>query len=157
MLETTQYGILPSGIHEMSLEELASLFDGFPKSPCRLRLFETLKKYVQRLQTLKIGTALIVDGSFMMSCVETPKDIDVILVMPKEWDTTLEKIPQEYYNLLSPVGSEAEFAKIHLFIAADHSWEYHEWIRYFSGIKEDWRFIFDIPHNVSKGLIRVML
>jgi hypothetical protein len=156
-LEITQYGILPSGIHEMNMEELGNFFCGFPKSPYRLRLFETLKKYVQRLKTLKTGTALIVDGSFVMSCVEMPKDIDLILVMPKKWDQTIERIPQEYYNLLSPVGNKTEFADIHLFVAAEHSPLYHSWIRHFSNIKEDWHFMFDIPYNISKGLVRVTL
>ena len=109
------------------------------------------------MRTLQLGVALIVDGSFIMPCVETPRDIDVILVMPKEWRMAVEKIPPECYNLLSPVRVEAEFDGIHLFVAAESSPLYHSWIRYFSKIKGDWRFVFDIPHNVMKGLVRVVL
>ena len=138
----------------MDLEEVGRLFGD---TPHRLRLFETLKKYAKQLRTLQIGTALIVDGSFVMTCIETPKDIDVILVMPEKWDMTLEKIPTEYYNLLSPVGNKTEFAEIHPFIVAEHSPLYHSWIRQFSHIKDDWRFMFDIPYNISKGLVRVTL
>ena len=110
MFEITQYGILPPGIHKMNVEEVGKLFGGIPNLPYRLRLFEILKKYVQRLQALSIGIALIVDGSFVMTCVEKPADIDLVLVMPEKWEKPIEKIPQEQYNLPSSVEVEAEFA-----------------------------------------------
>ena len=154
MHNLSRHGILPPGIHEMDLEGVGRLFGG---TSHRLRLFGTLKKYVQQLQTLQIGTALIINGSFVMACVEMPKDIDVILVMPKEWDMTIEKIPTEYYNLLSPVENKTEFAEIHPFLAAESSPLYHSWIRQFSHIKDDWHFMFDIPYNISKGIVRVTL
>jgi len=157
MFEITQYGILPLGIHETNMEEIGRLFGAVPKSQYRLRLFETFQKYVERLQTLQIGIALIVDGSFAMPCVEKPVDIDIILVMPKDWRHTVEIIPPEQYNLLSPVRVEAESAGIHLFAVAENSAEYHGWIRWFSQIKDDWCFMFDIPDNMTKGLIRVTL
>ena len=157
MFEITQYGILSHGIHEMNMEEIGRFFGAVPKSQYRLRLFETLQKYVERLQTFQIGIALIVDGSFAMPCVEKPADIDVILVMPKEWRHPVAKIPPEHYNLLSPVRVEEEFTGLHLFVVAEDSPQYHSWVRWFSRIKGDWRFMFDIPHNVSKGLIRVTL
>gem|GEM_PF-373077 len=157
MPDLSQYGILPPGIHEMDMEEVGKFFGGVPKSPYRLRLFETLKKYVERLRALQIGIALIVDGSFVMTQIEKPADIDVVLVMPEEWEKPIEKIPQEQYNLLSPVNVEDLFIGIHLFVAADNSPMYHEWIRWLSKIKGDWRVMFDIPPNVSKGLIRVTL
>ena len=141
----------------MSLEEIGRFFGSVPIPPHRLRLFEKLKKYVERLRTLQIGIALIVDGSFIMPCVEMPADIDLILVMPKEWEKTIEKIPPEHYNLLSPIKVEAEFEGMHLFVVAEHSREYHGWIRYFSHIREYWKFRFSIPHDVSKGLVRVTL
>jgi len=141
----------------MNLEEVGRLFADVPKSLHRLRLFETLKKYIECLRTLQIGITLIVDGSFAMTCVDKPADIDVVLVMPKEWERPVEIIPQEQYNLLSPVSVEDVFVGIHLFVAAENSPMYHEWIRWFSKIKGDWRMMFDIPHNVSKGLIKVTL
>ena len=141
----------------MGLEEVGRLFGNIPKSPYRLRLFETLQKYVERLQTLQVGIALIVDGSFIMPSVEKPADIDVVLIMPAEWEKPIENIPQEQYNLLSPVSVEDVFVGLHLFVAAENSSLYHNWIRWFSKIKGDWRIMFDIPHNVSKGLIRVTL
>ena len=157
MPELTQYGILPPGIHEMNMDEVGRLFGNIPKSSHRLALFEKLTKYIKQLQTLPIGIAIIVDGSFVMTCVEMPKDIDVILVMPKEWSKTIEKISPECYNLLSSMAVEAEFTGIHLFVADEHSPLYHSWIRQFSNIKGDWHFMFDIPYNMSKGLIRITL
>jgi len=157
MPELTQYGILPPGIHEMDMEEVSRLFCGVPSVYHRSRLFENLEKYVKQLQTFQIGTALIVDGSFVMACVEKPADIDIVLVMPKEWDNTIETIPPEHYNLLSPLKAESEFAGIHLFVVAENTPLYHDWIRWLSIIKGDWRFMFDVPQNESKGLVRVTL
>jgi len=157
MIEINQYGILPSGIHDISLDEIGLLFGGVSNSRHRSRLFEELKKYVERLRALRIGVALIVDGSFVMPYVEMPADIDLLLVMPGNWERAIEKIPTEYYNLLSPVRVETEFAEVHLFVVAENSWEYHDWIHYFSNIRAYWKFRFNIPQDVSKGLIRVTL
>ena len=103
----------------MDMEEVGKLFGGVPQSPYRLRLFETLKKYAERLRTFQIGIALIVDGSFVMMQIEKPADIDVVLVMPEEWEKPIEKIPQEQYNLLSSVSVEDVFVGLHLFVAAE--------------------------------------
>jgi hypothetical protein len=157
MTEITQYGILPPGIHEMTLEEVSRCFGNVPKSSHRLRLYEKLKEYVERLQTLQIGIALIVDGSFAMPCIETPEDIDIVLVMPENWDKALERIPDEYYNVVSSERVEDEFFGLHVFAVAENSPHYHSWIRVFSEIKGDWRVMFDIPQNVLKGLIRITL
>jgi hypothetical protein len=157
MPEITQHGILSPGIHEMTLEEIGRLFGNVPKSSYRLRLFEKLKEYVERLRTLQIGIALIVDGSFAMPCIETPEDIDIVLVMPENWDITLERIPDEYYNVVSSERVEEEFVKIHLFAVAENSPLYHDWLFFFSKIKNDWCVMFDIPPNVSKGHIRITL
>lgn len=141
----------------MDMEEVGRRFGNIPTLPHRLHLFDTLQKYVERLQSLQIGIALIVDGSFVMASIEKPADIDVVLVMPEGWEKPVEKIPQEQYNLLSPVSVENVFVGLHLFVAAENSPLYNSWIRWFSKIKGDWRIMFDIPHNVSKGLIRVTL
>ena len=85
MIEINQHGILPPGIHDMSLDEISLFFGSVSDSRHRSRLFEELKKYVERLRSLRIGVALIVDGSFVMPCVEMPADIDMILVMPENW------------------------------------------------------------------------
>jgi len=152
-----QHGILSPGMHEMDLDEIGRRFGNIPRSSYRLRLFENLKEYAKRLQTLQIGIALIVDGSFIMPCVEKPADIDVILVMPENWEHPVEIIPPEQYNLLSSARVGAGFAGIHLFVVAENSPEYYNWISFFSDIKDDWHFMFNIPHNVSKGFIRVTL
>ena len=77
--------------------------------------------------------------------------------MPEGWEKPIEKIPQEQYNLLSPVSVEDVFTGLHLFVVAENSPEYHAWIRYFSRIKGNWRIMFDIPQNILKGFIRVTL
>ena len=84
MLEANQYGLLPPGIHEMSLEEIGRFFGNVEAPPHRRRLFEKLTKYVKRLRALQVGVALLVDGSFVMPHVEIPNDIDLILVMPAD-------------------------------------------------------------------------
>ena len=140
----------------MSLDEIGLLFGSVANSRHRLRLFEELKKYVERLRALRIGVALIVDGSFVMPCVEMPADIDMILVMPENWEKSIEEIPAEYYNLVSSTKVAEEFG-LHLFVVTEHSLQYDSWIRFFSAIKKEQCWTFDIPNNVLKGQVRVTL
>ena len=152
MSEITQHGILPPGIHEMKLEEVGKLFGYIPGASNRLRLLETLKMYVERLQILQIGIALIVDGSCVMTRVEKPVDIDVVLIMPKEWRHTIETIPPERYNLLSPENVETEFPGIHLFAITEHSPKYYDWIRYFPTSKTTGILCLTFPMTSRKDL-----
>jgi len=80
--------LLPAGVHDASLEEVEALFARFQKSERRMRLFGKLRDYLAAVKRAGCGSAVILDGSFVMACVDEPDDIDLALVLPADWDTT---------------------------------------------------------------------
>ena len=83
-LEVNERGILPVTVHDADLAEVESLFGGFQKSDRRLRLFAKLREDVGELRDAGIRGWLIVDGSFVLRCVDEPDGIDVVLAPPRE-------------------------------------------------------------------------
>jgi hypothetical protein len=92
--------LLPPGIHEASLKEVEEQFARFQKSDRRIALFRKLNDYITALRKAQCGCAVILDGSFVMGCVDGPDDIDLILVLPGGWDWDAELKPYQY-NLVS--------------------------------------------------------
>src|SRR5208337_2046684 len=95
----TDDGILPNNIHDCSFEELAVVFGRFQSTDCRITLTQKLKEYIQELRQSGIGKELIVDGSYVTR-KDDPGDIDLILVLAKEFDYSSPINPFEY-NLAS--------------------------------------------------------
>src|SRR5436305_9676904 len=100
MPELTELGLLPPGVHTLSLEQVGVLFGGFQRSDRRLVLFERLRQYVTALRKTGTALAVVVDGSFVMRGVDEPGDIDLLVVLPQGWDRAAELSPH-VYNLLS--------------------------------------------------------
>src|SRR5215831_521941 len=93
-------GLLPAGVHEASLKEIDRLFARFQKTGRRIKLFRKLSKYVAAVKKAKCGIAVIVDGSFVMGCIDEPDDIDLILILPPGWN--MDEVLKPYqYNLVS--------------------------------------------------------
>src|ERR1700722_8733334 len=92
--------LLPRGVHDGNLEEVAASFAGFQKSDRRIRLYGALRAYLNELQRAACASAVIIDGSFIMACVEEPEDIDLIVVLPPDWDLAADLKPY-VYNVLS--------------------------------------------------------
>ncbi|MCF7961279.1 MAG: hypothetical protein K9M08_11095 [Pirellula sp.] len=99
-LELTKAGVLPVAVHDGDLDEIEILFGGFQRSNRRMTLFAKLKEYVTALRNSDIRGWLIVDGSFVMGCVDEPEDIDVILILAADWDLKEDLRPFQY-NLVS--------------------------------------------------------
>ena len=85
MIETDERGLLPIGIHDASVEEIQNCFGSFQRSDRRCRLFERLAEFISELRKSKIPGHVIVDGSFVMKCVDEPSDIDLVLVVDRQW------------------------------------------------------------------------
>ncbi len=49
-----------------------------------MTLFHKLKAYVGEVKNADCGSSVIVDGGFVMGCVDKPEDIDLILVLPSD-------------------------------------------------------------------------
>ena len=136
-----QWGTLPPGIHDASLEELADRFGG---SSHRQQLLEGLCRYHEELSRWPLAQAVLVDGSFVTDEPE-PNDIDVVLVLPDGYDVNQSVSPFEY-NLRSRRRIRRTFG-LDLFVVMPHSLEYERFVDFFSQVRNQ-------PQR-TKGLARV--
>jgi hypothetical protein len=100
--------LLAAGVQEATLDVVEKHFSRFQRTGRRIRLFEKLRDYLAAVKKANCGSAAIIDGSFVMACVDEPEDIDLILVLPPGWDDTAELQPYQY-NLLSKKRVKQEF------------------------------------------------
>jgi hypothetical protein len=98
---------------------------------------------------------VILDGSFVMGCVDEPDDIDLILVLPTDWDMDAELKPYQY-NLVSK-KSIKQLYRFDLITVRASSAQEAEWIAFFKQVNVKWHEQFDWPADTWKGIIRVML
>ena len=147
------HGLLPPGVYDCSLEDVERLFGQFQRSDRRLRLFAHLRDYIDQLQKAGIKAQVIIDGSFVMGCVDEPDDIDLVLVLPADWDFSVD-LPPYRYNLIAKhrVGRRYGFDLI--VVAADSSAE-TQWTDFFQGIGPKWRHL---PRSADdrKGVLRII-
>jgi hypothetical protein len=92
--------LLPAGIHDATLEEVGEQFGRFQRTDRRMTLFRRLGEYVAALRRANIQGSLIIDGSFVMPSMDQPEDVDLVLVLPEDWDTAADLRPYQY-NLVS--------------------------------------------------------
>lgn len=137
------------------MEEIEDLFGGFQKSNRRSRLFAKLVEYVAALRNAGLLGQLIVDGSFVMGSVDEPEDIDLILVLPVDWDFAAELRPFQY-NLISTRDIKRRYP-FDVFTVRASSPEEARWIGFFSKVGVKWYESCDLPDGRRKGLVRIAL
>jgi hypothetical protein len=147
--------LLIPGVHDASLQEVEEHFARFQKSDRRLRLFQKLQEYVDALKKAQCAVALIVDGSFVMACVDKPEDIDLILVLPADWDMDADLKPYQY-GVVSKRRIKKEYG-FDVFVVRAGSVEEQDWTRFFSRVNVKWCEEFGWPERSSKGVVRIML
>lgn len=136
-------GLLPTGIHDGTIEEIAARFAA---SPDRRSLWETLLQYLAELRRWPLAQELLLDGSFVTS-EPAPHDIDAILVLRDDYDLTQEVSPFEY-NLRSHSMIKRTYG-LDVFVVRPRSPEYYRFLDLFSQVRDSL--------DVSKGLVRVRL
>ena len=151
----TPHGLLPPGIHDASLDEVERVFGGFSRTDRRPRLFANLRSYAAELARAGWRVELLLDGSFVMAGVDEPQDIDLVLVLPEDWDIAADVRPFEY-NLLSSKRVRRQHG-FDLFTVTKGSDREQAMVAFFSGMKEDRCVALQIPLEARKGLIRVIL
>src|SRR5271166_565531 len=75
--------LLEPGVHDATLEEIER---HFALSGRRMELFRKLKQYVADVKLTTWACTILIDGSYVMPPVVEPNDIDIILVLPADWD-----------------------------------------------------------------------
>ena len=142
----TAEGFLPPGVHDCTLEELHREFGQFQRSDARPRLFRRLEAFIRDAIRTGYFCAIIVDGSFTTD-IDSPNDIDLILVLRRGHDFAATTRPFEY-NVLS----RRQVRRIYRFdtlIGEDGSVEVDDHIRFFSQIRE--------RDDLRKGMMRILL
>lgn len=147
--------LLLPGVHEVSLETVKEHFGKFQRSDRRLILFAKLSDYLNALKKAGCGQSVILDGSFVMACIEEPEDIDIVLVMPSEWDMAADLKPFQY-NLVSKKVVKSAY-RFDLFTVKAGSVGEEGWIDFFGGVDLKWRVKFGWPPETRKGIVRVIL
>jgi hypothetical protein len=150
-----QFDLLPPGLYDASLEGVEERFGSFQGSDRRCCWFAKLKEYVEQTGKAAIGSAVIVDGSFVMGGVDRPDDIDLILVMPDGWDFAAELKPFEY-NIASAKVVRKKYG-FDVRVVRANSPEMEEWVDFFSQVNVKWCESLGIPVGTRKGLVRICL
>jgi hypothetical protein len=147
--------LLVSGVHDTTLEVVEEHFSRFQRTGRRIKLFGRLCDYLAAVKKAGCGNAAIIDGSFVMACIDEPEDIDLILILPPEWDETAELQPYQY-NLVSKKRVKQEFG-LEVFPVAAGTPDEQKWIVFFSQVNPKWWKLFGWPKDSKKGLVRVTL
>ncbi len=92
-------GLLPEGLHDCTLEEVATRFAGFQGSDRRPRLWAQFTGFYREAKASGVIELLLLDGSFV-TATATPNDIDVVVVVFATHDFGADLPPQQY-NVLA--------------------------------------------------------
>jgi hypothetical protein len=148
-------GLLPPGIHEATLDEVEEHFARFQRSDRRIRLFDRLRAYLKDVKRAACATCVLIDGSFVMAGVDEPDDIDLILVLPPDWDLAADLKPYQY-NLVSKRRVRQEYG-IEVYPVRPGSVEEQKWVAFFHRVNIKWCQQFGWPSDSTKGIVRVAL
>jgi hypothetical protein len=149
-------GLMFEGIHEMTLSEVEATFGRFQRSDRRCRLFEKLRTYVHEVESAGWAASIILDGSFIMRLVDEPQDIDMILVLPRDWDMNSEVRPFEY-NLLSKRMTRRLYG-FDVFAVVAGSDAETKWLEFFAQVGPKWCEPFSsLPFGCKMGMVRIKI
>lgn len=153
MIPPLEDGVLPEGIHDCTIDEIEAVFGRFQTTDRRIRLTEKLRSYLAEAGRAGIVTAVIVDGSYT-TAKPVPVDIDLILVLPAEFDFSREMRPFEY-NTISKAALRRAKYPFDVFASRAGSVEYERFIEFFSRTNPAKHA--DLTSRPRKGLLRVIL
>lgn len=155
MLVLDDRKLLPPGVHDASLAEIEELFGRFQRSDRRSTLFRRLRDYLTVLERAGCASAVIIDGSFVMACVDDPEDIDLVVVLGDGWDWNAELKPFQY-NVLSKHRVKKQYGFDAFFVRPGSAQE-AEWLAFFGTVNVKWSTAFRWPDKLAKGIVRIRL
>src|SRR5262245_18962430 len=139
-------GFLPAGVHDCSWTELSDRFCRFQSTDRRPDLCRKLKQMVEALQHANIVLEALINGSFV-TAESQPNDIDLILVLPSDWDFRADVSPDQY-NLLSKKRVRNRWG-FDILIARENSPEYREYVNLFERVR--------YRSDCKKGILRIVV
>jgi hypothetical protein len=153
-LNFDERGLLPIGVHDATIEEVGQNLARFQKTDRRMNLFEKLKSYLKELAKTDWEYQVIIDGSFVMTMIDEPNDIDVILVFPVNWDLDQQLRPFEY-NLVSKKATKRNFS-VEVYPVVEGSVYHAKFMNLFQDIRREWCELFGWPLTDQKGVVRIV-
>jgi hypothetical protein len=152
MIVFDEHGLLKPGEHDKTLNEVESYFGAFQRSDRRPRLFAKLREFVLAVRAVSTEISLIIDGSFVMKSVDEPNDIDLIIILPQQWDFS-EDLPPFKYNVVSKKMVKRLFGFDVLVARAGGRTE-ATYLEFFSRVNVKWVGKFGVSAGMKKGLVR---
>jgi hypothetical protein len=147
------YGFLAPGIWPMSFDEVNNLFGRFQGTDRRHSLMARLRAFIDEVRAVDPRIEIVVDGSFVMACIDQPDDIDIALILPADWDVAAELRPFEYnvvsrrmvrkrhgFDLLVGLAGQESAAKA---------------LDFFAQVNVKWLDRLGLPPGTVKGLVRI--
>jgi hypothetical protein len=150
----TEFGLVPPGVHDCTLDVVAETFGRFQHSDRRPNLLERLRIFIKEVWEVDAEIQVLVNGSFVMGHVDEPGDIDVILILPATWDFSAT-LPPYKYNIVSK-RMVRKLYRFDMLVGVAGQPSEAEAIRFFSELNVKWIVPLGIPAGTQKGLIRVM-
>lgn len=144
--------LLPEGIHDANLDDIRRVLSLTSR---RQVLFENLKQYIESVRLTGWACEVLVDGSFAMPAVGMPNDIDIILVLPTNWDMNRRDFKLFEYNVLDGRHAKRSY-KIEVFPVLPNSDRLVYFTTLFSQVRVEHCRELNLPVESRKGLIRVV-
>jgi len=144
--EFNENGLLPAGVHDCTLAEVAARFGVFQGSEQRPRLMAKLEAFVIEARGAGILREVLVDGSFV-TAEPSPNDVDLIIVVASEHDFSADLSPAAY-NIVSKRRVRRRYG-FDLLVARAGSVEYGRWVEFFQQVR--------LEPAAIKGILRVQI
>ncbi|MDA1191119.1 MAG: hypothetical protein O3A46_05465 [Candidatus Poribacteria bacterium] len=148
--ELNDFGLLPPGIHDCTLDEVQERFGRFQTSDQRVQLFGKLNELVANLRASRLVTSLMIDGSFV-TAKHNPSDVDIVIGTAEQLSNVGLMKPMDY-NAVSRNRIKRKY-RFDALVAPDGSDAHREYIDFFT-VEVDAN---KLPTGRSKGLLKVQL
>lgn len=151
-------GVLPDGIHDATLDEIEECFGRYTTRDARANLFKRLRLYVEAVRATKWKCELLIDGSFVMSAICEPEDIDAVIAYPPEIEAMIEadELKPYQFNVIDKKYCQREY-KIDLKPCTLKSDRHSFWVTFFANVTSKRVDEHKLPTGSTKGLVRVIL
>jgi len=144
--------VLPEGLHECTIEEVADAFGRFWRSDQRIKLTTRLKKFILEARRSGNVAAVVIDGSYVTGKPE-PEDIDLVVALKPDVDLDRELTPLEY-KIQSKRVVKSEY-RFDIYAVPDGSVDYNKLVEFFMRVRKDDPS--QTTNRASKGLLRIPL
>jgi hypothetical protein len=153
-----EHGMLPAGIHDCSLDELAMTFGQGRSSTRRAELWARFTNYCSWLASMSVFSTIYVDGSFT-TAVEEPGDVDIVVATeldPVGLAAAFRDKPDAIKVII------AEYTKptfgVHAFVAfGSPPIGSTNFVDFFQTVRPETAQKRGLPRDYRKGLLRVQL